>query len=360
MKTIEVRTSSPYRIVVGSGTFPSKVVEAYKRFSGRLPVIVTNPTVLRLWGKEINRLVDRISARLLTVPDSERAKDVKVFTRLVEEVSSLDSARRSVVIIAIGGGVVGDLAGFLAGTYRRGVPIIQVPTSLLAQIDSSIGGKTAINLTSGKNLVGVYHQPCEVVIDTRFLRTLPEEQVKEGIAEGIKYGVIRSPRLFSYLEERAGDYKDLDWEYFVYSCAKIKADVVSRDERETRGLRFILNFGHTFAHALESASGHRISHGRAVAIGMVYAGRLSRELGLCGETTFRRLRDVIRAWRLPTEVDLSRLGGVRRVGRFLQKDKKFSEGEARFVLVRRIGSVVVSEVDVDLVLKLISPNQNRR
>ncbi len=360
MKTIDVRTSSPYRIVVGSGIFPSAVVEACKRFSGRLPIVITNPTIRKLWEKQIKRLIDRLSARLLTVPDSERAKDVRVFTRLVEEVSSLDNARRSVVVIAIGGGVVGDLAGFLAGTYRRGVPIIQVPTSLLAQIDSSIGGKTAINLSSGKNLVGVYHQPCEVVIDTQFLKTLPEEQVKEGIAEGIKYGVIRSPRLFSYLEEQAGNYEEMDWEYFVYSCAKIKADVVSQDERETKGLRYILNFGHTFAHALESASGHRMSHGKAVAIGMVYAGRLSRELGLCGETTLRRLRDLIRAWGLPTEVDLSRLGGVKRVGRFLQKDKKFSEGKARFILVKRIGSVVVSEVDVDLVLKLMSSRHDRR
>ncbi len=342
MRTVRVNTTPGYPVLIGNGILQELVGEYKKKFYPRIPIVVSNQKVFDLWGKELVPVLRQVGWKrgyLIIVPDSEEAKSLPVFADVIKRVADLDKDRKSVLIVAFGGGVVGDLAGFVAGTYRRGVPIVQIPTTLLSQIDSSIGGKTAVNLPSGKNIVGVYHQPALVLIDVRFLSTLEIKQMREGLSEGIKYGIIRSPDLFTYLERVEG--MSFDWEWFVEECVKIKARVVSEDERERKGLRFILNLGHTIGHALEIESNHRFSHGQAVALGMVAAGYISLIKGIGSEKTLSRIEGVIDKFGLP-----KRLGYNVNEDRFwnaLVRDKKFSGGRFRFVLPRRIGSVLVSD-----------------
>ncbi len=341
MKIIPVKTTSKsYQIIIGDG-----IVKNLPEFinaiglSDRLAVIITNRYIYRLWKDVVDLLKSQLNAQIIFVPDGEQAKTEKHYFRVVSKISKLDKDRKSVFIIAIGGGVIGDLSGFVAGTYRRGVPILQVPTTLLAQIDSSIGGKTAINLETGKNLVGVYHQPDLVVIDTNFLTTLKDRQIREGLAEAVKYGVIKDARFFSYLENSS----QIDWQYLVYNCALIKAEVVSKDEREQKGLRFILNFGHTFGHAIEMAGSYSAySHGEAVSIGMVCAAQLAVELGLCSEKTKVRIENLLDKFSLPIFIDRDKID-FKRFWKALNRDKKFIGGRSRFILPRRIGKVEVIE-----------------
>ncbi len=350
MRRVRVRTQPGYWVLIGKGVLSELVDEYKKRFAPRLPIVISNQTVFSLWGKDLMSTLKQIGWKddyLILVPDSEEAKSLRIFSEVINRVARLDREKKSVVIISFGGGVVGDLAGFVAGTYRRGVPLIHIPTTLLAQIDSSVGGKTAVNLDSGKNMVGVYHQPSLVLIDRRFLTTLGREQIKEGMAEGIKYGVIRSPNLFSYLEQR--EIERFNWDWFVEECVKIKARVVEVDEKEVKGLRFILNFGHTIGHALEIESEHRLSHGKAVAIGMIASTYIAVKRGICSVRTLDRIRHVIEKFGLPTGVGYN----VDRDNflRFLVRDKKFSQGRYRFVLPRRIGSVViVDDIGTDEVM----------
>ncbi len=346
---IYVKTSEKTYPIILSSDFAKTIIDFYKEnLFPRVAVIVTNRTIFRLWRSKIDRLSSLIGAEIVFVPDSEKAKSLETYDKLVNSLAHYDERKSSLAVIAIGGGVVGDLAGFAAGTYRRGIPIIQVPTTLLAQIDSSIGGKTAINLQAGKNLIGVYHQPDCVVLDMRFLSTLKEENLKEGLAEGIKYGVIRSPALFSMLEEVA-DMDQIDWPSFVGECAAIKARVVSRDEKESRGLRYILNFGHTIGHAIEVATDNRISHGIAVAIGMVKATEIACRLGICRHTTLVRLLRLLDKFSLPSDIKMD-ASQKRRFWRALMRDKKFSSGKMKFILPVRIGAVrVVDNITRDMI-----------
>lgn len=230
-------------------------------------------------------------------------------------------------VVAVGGGVIGDLAGLAAATFMRGVPFFQVPTSFLAQIDASIGGKTAINLPEGKNLVGAFHQPLGIFIDPSVLRTLPRRQFLIGVAEAIKYGVIRDPALFRMLEA-----DPVRWEDVIFRCVRIKAGVVERDERD-RGERMILNYGHTIGHALEKASNYRLSHGEAISIGMDAEARLAAKLGL--SDIVRHQRELLRRFGLPVSHRLDR----DRVLAAMAVDKKARSGVVRFVLPTRIGRV---------------------
>jgi 3-dehydroquinate synthase len=247
--------------------------------------------------------------------------------------------RRS-VIVALGGGVVGDLAGFVAGTLLRGVRFIQVPTTLLAMVDSSVGGKTGVNLPQGKNLVGVFHQPVEVVADLDTLKTLPEREYLSGLAEVIKYGVIRDAAFFERLEARLDRLRARDadeLEEVVARCCEIKAAVVSSDERET-GERAILNFGHTLAHALENVGGYsRWLHGEAVAIGMAFAARLSEQQAGLPAADRQRIEAMLAALRLPVRVDQMAWEAVRHA---MQLDKKVWRRLPRFALAERLGHAV--------------------
>ena len=276
---------------------------------------------------------------LWTVPPGESTKSLHQFSDGLDHLASLQLDRRSLIIV-LGGGVVGDLAGFLAACYLRGLRLVQVPTTLLAQVDSSVGGKTGINLPEGKNLVGAFHQPRLVLCDTGLLATLPDREFRAGLAEVVKYGIIRDARLFSTLEREHADLRQPDLlERIIARCCRIKAEVVAEDEREG-GLRAILNFGHTVGHALEALTRYRTYlHGEAVSIGQVAATRLSvRHAGLSPQAGDRITR-LLSALGLPVSVSLD----PERTDRLLaamRKDKKTEAGIPRFVLAERIGKAV--------------------
>jgi 3-dehydroquinate synthase len=264
------------------------------------------------------------------------------------------------VLVETAGGVIGDLAGFVAAVYKRGVPYVQIPTTLLAQIDSAIGGKVAIDLSVGKNLAGAFYQPKLVLSDVKFLTTLDQRQIRNGLAEAVKYGVILDQKLFAYLEKNSAQFLSLDKRVLtkvVEECSRIKAGVVSKDERETKGLRMILNFGHTLGHALENAGGyHRFHHGEAVALGMRMAAYISCRKGMLKAGQAKRLNDLLTLIGLPQTFK-----GVaqKKILDAMHHDKKFVAGKNRFVLARNIGSVqVVSDVALSLIQEAIQKYQS--
>jgi 3-dehydroquinate synthase len=275
------------------------------------------------------------------VPDGEAFKSWStlhdVLTRLLEQ-----KAERATTLIALGGGVVGDLTGFAAAIYQRGIPFVQVPTTLLAQVDSSVGGKTGINHPLGKNMIGAFHQPRAVLIDTDCLTTLPDRELAAGLAEVIKTAAIRDRVFFEWLEEnveRLTAREPAALVQAVTQSCRVKAAVVAADERE-RGERALLNFGHTFGHAIETGVGYgEWLHGEAVAAGMVLAARLSERMGFIAGAEVRRLRTLLERARLPVEAP--RLGADRYL-ELMRHDKKVASGKIRFVLLRGIGDACVS------------------
>ncbi|MBQ9378038.1 MAG: 3-dehydroquinate synthase [Schwartzia sp.] len=345
----KVRVELPengYDIVIGEAT--DDALSAFLRdapFSSRA-MILSDTNVAKLYGERFTELF-RASGRqaaLHVVPAGESSKSLaeaeRAYTRAVEY--GLD--RRSVVV-ALGGGVVGDLAGFVAATYMRGVPFLQIPTSLLAQVDSSVGGKVAVNHSLGKNLIGAFYQPKGVFIDLGCLSTLPRREVCTGLGEIVKYGVIYDGDFFAYLEEHSEDVLALApeaAEHIIVRSCEIKAEVVGEDERET-GLRAILNFGHTMGHAIEKETHYvRYNHGEAVAIGMAGAAYLSRELGMVGDREVERLLACLRRFRLPTVAEGCTEDGMYAA---IFHDKKAVDGKVKWILMEGIGRVrAVSEV----------------
>lgn len=311
--------------------------------------LITDTRVGSLYGDQAVSVLQEAdySPTLLTIPRGERAKTWPVAQRLARELLAL-GADRSSLCIALGGGVVGDLTGFLASIFMRGVPFIQVPTTLLAMVDASIGGKTAINLPEGKNLLGTFHQPRLVAIDPQFLRSLPASQRRNGLAEVIKHGFIQDPDLLSRLEKGTRIFRDeAELTEIIHRAAAIKAKVVAADEREG-GLRRILNFGHTLGHALEQASRFRLPHGEAVAWGMLAALRLSVKITDLPPAAAARGRQLIRQTglaRRPLDLD------PQIIMEALPLDKKRQEGRLVFILLRRFGEPVIQE---DIPLGLIN------
>jgi 3-dehydroquinate synthase len=306
------------------------------------PIVVSNRTVLRLHGPALLDSLGKEFGRIpvLIVGDGERFKDhltlLKIYRGMLRE-----HANRNSWILAFGGGVIGDVAGFAAATFMRGIPFVMVPTTLLAQVDSSIGGKVGINLSQGKNLIGAFHQPSAVLADTDTLKTLPRRELAAGLYEVIKCGAIRSERLIRYLEQQLPGIlrcQARETEHVVVEAARIKAEVVARDERES-GLRMILNFGHTFGHAFEAATNYkRFKHGEAVAWGMMAALEYGRDFALLPAEAAARLARLIR-----TVGSLPSLKGVseRDLWSALARDKKFGAGEIRMVFLRKLGSAEV-------------------
>ncbi len=280
--------------------------------------------------------------------NSEKAKSGAFAWRLIRTLIHQAEKRKRVVLAAFSGGVLGDLTGFVAAIYKRGVPYLQIPTTLLAQVDSSIGGKVGIDLPEGKNLIGSFYQPRLVYSELTLLKELPKENLREGLAEIVKYGVVADPKLFSYLEKNHATILPLDdsspalaaLEYIVSSCVRIKADVVSKDERDDRGIRVILNFGHTLGHAIEQAKGYGVSHGKAISVGMLCESEIARRLGLFKESDLLRLESLLVAFGLPTAVKGISLEALFKAEAY---DKKFIHGKNRYVLPVRIGKVVVRE-----------------
>ena len=338
---------------LGDRSYAIAVTDSYRRLPEwlaplRLPRqgwVVSHRRLLQRYGPALLGPLRRAgwSLEVLSVPESESSKSLAMAERIIQQLSRR-AAMRIPVLFAFGGGVVGDLTGFVAAVFRRGVPYVQVPTTLLAQVDSAVGGKVGVDLPHGKNLIGAFHQPRFVCNNVALLRTLPLRQRRSGLSEVIKYGVIADRTLLAFLEEHLAACLRLELRavrvMVERSCA-IKARVVSRDERETGTLRAHLNFGHTLGHALEAATGYRRwTHGEAIAIGMCAAARLGVEIGVFPEADCQRLVRLIEAAGLPT-----RARGVSRraVMRALRYDKKFIHGRPRWVVPARIGRVVVTE-----------------
>jgi 3-dehydroquinate synthase len=350
MQKISVRTASGnYSVIYGRGALRRAGVLAERLADSAGPLVLSSPRVWKLWGPSLTARFpgwnpDSNSDRRILFDDREASKRLASVEGICRQLARAGADRRT-VLVALGGGVVGDVAGFVAATYLRGVRVVHVPTTLVAQVDSAIGGKTGVNLPEGKNLVGAFYQPCQVIVDPEVLRTLPARQFRAGIYEVIKYAVIGDAGLFEFLERRLGNVLRRDaatLDYIVPRCIRAKAAVVRRDERES-GLRQILNFGHTLGHALESATRYRrFLHGEAVAWGMMGATLLAVADGrLDFEDAIRILHLAARVGRLPP------LDGLRgdRIVEIIRGDKKSRQGRAQWVLPRKIG-VVEREIEV--------------
>ena len=279
-----------------------------------------------------------------TIPPGEESKSLAELSRMYDALYDL-AADRDTCIVAVGGGVVGDLAGFAAATYNRGLSLLMVPTSLLAMVDSSVGGKTGINHPKGKNLIGAFHQPAGVWIDITYLQTLPPREYQSGLAEVVKYGVILDADFFAYLEANTAAILARDQDVLlqvVEKCCRLKATVVELDEREETGLRVVLNYGHTFAHAFETVGGYGAwLHGEAVAAGMVYATRLAEKLGQPSGDLCQRQLKLLEAFSLPTAKQ--KAWPSDELLEVMKRDKKASAGKMRFILPTRIGEVILVE-----------------
>ncbi|MBB5346752.1 3-dehydroquinate synthase [Desulfoprunum benzoelyticum] len=327
---------------------------ARRRFAKRYGVI-TDDRVEGLYGQQLVRHLAAagVQAELFAFPHGEVSKHLATIGALASRLAAAGFDRRD-GLIAFGGGVVGDITGFLAAIYMRGIPFVQAPTTLLAQVDSSVGGKTGVDIPEGKNLIGAFYQPQAVYIDPEVLATLEPAELLGGLAEVIKYGVIRDPDFFAYLERKREEILALETaaiEETILTCCRIKAEVVEQDEREG-GMRRILNFGHTIGHAVEAASGFAISHGHAVAIGMVAAARLAVAKGMLAVAAEQRITALIAAYGLPVAIpaDLDR----ERIRTYLKTDKKAVAGKVFYILPTAIGATsitdAVSERQLDQVL----------
>lgn len=348
MKSINVTgLRHAYRILVGKN-LAARTGEFMKRLRlGGKVCVVTQRPVARYHLKRVIDSLCRAGFRseVYLIPDSETAKSEKVLFGFFRYLLRLGFERGD-SILALGGGVTGDLAGFAASIYMRGIAFVNLGTTLLAQVDSAIGGKTGINLAEGKNLVGSFYPPRLVLSDLEFLRTLPARQFKASLAEVVKYGMIRDPGLFERLENRVGEILAMSpgiLEDMVTTSSRIKAGAVSRDEFETKGERVILNYGHTFGHAFEQLTGYgRLLHGEAVSLGMTVAARLAGLLGWIPGLVEVRQRRLLEQFGLPVSLKPFRLR-AEAVIRSMAKDKKKSSGKIRFVLPRAVGRVSVCD-----------------
>ncbi|SDA17948.1 3-dehydroquinate synthase [Nitrosospira sp. Nsp18] len=359
MQTITVDFASTpsersYPIHIGNGVLSHSEI-ILDHLPRKRAAIVTNTTVAPLYMEKLRSVLEGqgVATVPIVLPDGEEHKNWRTLNSIFDALLG-HRCERSTPIIALGGGVVGDLAGFAAATYLRGVPFIQIPTTLLAQVDSSVGGKTGINHPLGKNMIGAFYQPRVVLADTATLDTLPERELRAGIAEIIKYGLIRDPGFLEWLEQNMAKLLIRDADVLVEairrSCVN-KAEVVQADERESGG-RALLNLGHTFGHAIENAMGYGVwLHGEAVAAGTMLAAELSRRMGMIGEAEVERIRKIY------AQAGLSAIApalGPETYLRLMGLDKKVEGGNMRFILLRHIGEAVLhSDVPADILTETL-------
>ncbi len=342
MQTLQVDLGpASYPISIGSGLLGDRNL-LDSQIPGRDLLIVTNTTVARLY---LAKLTGSFSQRRMAeciLPDGEQHKTLQTAGWVLDALVA-NKMNRDATVLALGGGVIGDIAGFAASCYQRGIGYVQLPTTLLAQVDSSVGGKTGVNHSGGKNLIGAFYQPRAVIADTDALATLPDRELKSGVAEVIKHGVVWDPLLFNWLERKIPQLLARDAEALTYAISRsceIKATVVARDERE-HDLRAILNFGHTFGHAIEAATSYeKYLHGEAVAVGMLIAVDLSVRMGLVDPAVKERLRAMLAQAGLPTEAP--RIGAARAY-ELMQMDKKVLGGAVRLVLLEKLGRAIVTD-----------------
>ena len=335
-------TSRSYEVLIGSGLLARAGDCLGKILESRRAFVVTVPPVRRRWAKVLLKSLaaSGIETAFLEMPDGEPAKRLATLEKLAEKLVK-QGADRGATLIALGGGVVGDVTGFLASIYMRGIDVIQIPTTVLAQVDAAIGGKTGVNLVSGKNLLGTFHQPRAVLVDPTVLETLPSREYRAGLYESLKCGIIGDPGLFKLFEERRREILDRDpivIEKVIADSVRLKASVVSADERES-GLRQVLNFGHTIGHALEAETRYtQLLHGEAVAWGMIAATHIALSTGKLDSVTAGRISNSVLGFgRLP-RVTFQTTGIMKR----LRSDKKTRHGVVHFVLPREIGKVEIT------------------
>lgn len=342
MRSIKVnldkKYSSSYEIRIGSGILDRIALLIDKNRKAGRYIIITDDNVARLHGGNFLTLFKNIglNANLIDFPAGEVSKNIGTILNVSDKLIKL-GADRTTCLIALGGGVVGDMVGFIASVYMRGVTYVQIPTSLVAQVDSAIGGKTAIDLPSGKNLLGTFYQPAEVFADLNFLNTLPAKEFENGLAEIIKYGIIDDEKMFQLLEENMDAVKQKDPAMMlkiVENCCRIKKAIVEIDERE-QGLRRILNYGHTLGHALEAVSDYELSHGEGVALGMIAAARISAKKNYLDAGQAKRIEELIGLANLPVKIPKSL--PAEEIIKRLQMDKKKKGDTIHFVLLKKIG-----------------------
>lgn len=343
MKKIRVSLKDrSYDIIIGQGLLKRAGPIIKKLNIGTDAVIITNSLVASLYARSLTASLKRagISSAVKLVPDSERSKSYQAAMRIINFLS-VYGKRKKLFVVALGGGVIGDLSGFVASVYKRGIPYIQVPTTLLAQVDSAIGGKVAIDLPVAKNLVGAFYQPKAVLSDTSLLKSLPARQIRSGMAEVIKYGVIEDARLFDFIEHNHKKILAIEKnaiDFVVARSAAIKARVVAKDEFDRKAVRIVLNYGHTVGHAIESASKYssKYNHGEAVALGMIAAARISFRLGMIKKGEADRIEHVIGDVGLPVRILGVPIKGI--LASYIH-DKKFVGGRNRLVLPEKVGRV---------------------
>jgi 3-dehydroquinate synthase len=341
-RTVNVALGSRgYTIHAGSGLLAGVGAMARELRRPGKAALITDEIVAGLYGETVHASLAEagFDVSRLTIRPGEPSKSLTVASRLYDELAEAGLDRSS-LIVALGGGVVGDLSGFVAATWMRGLPFIQVPTTLEADVDASVGGKTAVNHPAGKNMIGAFHQPLAVIIDVDCLKSLSARDFFAGMAESIKHGVIRDPAFFDWQEKRVASILSHDpatlAELIERNCA-IKAAVVAEDEREETGVRAILNFGHTIGHAIESRLGYDLRHGECVAIGMVGAAEMARRRGTFTDEEATRLKQVLEAYKLPTHVPADAGLSADDLSAIVYHDKKVHEGKVRFTLPTGLG-----------------------
>jgi 3-dehydroquinate synthase len=330
-----------YPIYIGSNLLTDSYL-----ISSLLPAkqlfIVTNTTIAPLYLNQLTHQLDpNLSCDHIILPDGEQFKTLQSFENIINALLTKNHDRKT-LLCALGGGVIGDMTGFAAACYRRGVAYLQIPTTLLAQVDAAIGGKTGVNHALGKNMIGAIYQPSAVIIDIDLLQTLPEREYKAGLAEVIKYGLLADAELFNTLEKNVVAIQNRDkllLQKIIARCCEIKADIVSQDETET-GVRALLNLGHTFAHALETATYYQTwLHGEAVAIGLIMAADMSLRYGYSNAAEYMRINNLLDAFKLPTEIPKNI--EVAALLNLMQKDKKTLAQQLRLVLIKQIGEAEI-------------------
>jgi len=347
MKTLKVnldkKTASSYEIRIGNGILDRMMLLLAKNYKAARYGIITDSIVNKLYGQTMLDAMSQagMKASMLEIPTGESHKNMATVMDLAARLLA-EGADRGTMLIALGGGVVGDLTGFVASIYMRSIPYVQVPTTLVGQVDSSIGGKTAVDLPQGKNLLGTFHQPRAVFADVNFLKTLPEKEFRNGLAEMIKYGVIEDEKLFKMLESEMEEVKSREPERLlkmIETCCRIKKSIVEIDERE-QGLRRVLNFGHTLGHALETLSNYDLSHGEGVALGMIAAAKLSEKMNYLPGGGALRIEQVIEKAGLPTRIHP--VLKIEELIHRLKSDKKKRDDVIHFVCIKSIGMPFIS------------------
>jgi len=339
MSTITINASKTYEVMVENGFFDNTGDIIRDRLGGRTAAIVSDKNVADLYGKKLKTSLKKAGYNVITFTFSagELSKDSDTYLSLINFLAN-ENFTRSDIVIALGGGIPGDIAGFAAATYMRGTKLVQIPTTLLAAVDSSVGGKTAVNFGMSKNLLGAFYQPDLVLCDVSLLSTLPEDIYREGCAEVIKYGIIADKELFESLEKPINE----QYESIILQCIKIKSEIIAKDEYEL-GIRKVLNFGHTIGHAIEARSGFEMSHGNAVAMGMRIETRAAVYLDICKRECFESVRHMIEKYNLPTSVPYT----GNELAAICMSDKKREDDSIFMYYPEEIGKCILAKIAVN-------------